>query len=45
MTDKLTAEEIIYAWRKGQISAHLRDQMLRAEGYELAKDQKVKVSK
>lgn len=39
MADKLTAEEIINAWRKGRISAELRDNMLRAEGYELAKDQ------
>ena len=36
---KLTAEEIIDAWRKGRISASLRDGMLRAEGYELKKDQ------
>lgn len=38
MTSRLTADEIIEAWRKGRISASLRDGMLRAEGYELAKD-------
>jgi hypothetical protein len=35
---RLTAESIIHEWRKGRISASLWDGMLRAEGYELAKD-------
>lgn len=39
MEEKLTAEEIINEWRKGRISAHLRDVMLRSEGYALKKDE------
>ena len=35
---RLTAEEILREFHKGRISARMRDGMLRAEGYELAKD-------
>lgn len=32
---RLSAEEIIEDWRKGRISAHLRDVMLKSEGYDV----------
>ena len=42
MADKdpqLSAKEIVNEWRKGRISAHLRDVMLRANGHKLRKDE------